>query len=333
MTKKKVLITGASGFIGSYLVKEALERKYDVYAGVRKTSNRNYLSDPRIKFLELDFSDNICLNNQFSNAPYFDFVIHNAGLTKAVKKEDYFISNYVYTKNLVKTLVNLNIVPKKFIYMSSLAAFGPGNESQLNCIKATDNPHPITSYGRSKLESEKYLETLCNFPYIIIRPTVVYGPREKDLFIMFKLINNNIEFIVGSKKQHLTFVYIEDLVKITFTAMESDIINEGYFVSDGNVYDGRVLGAVIKKQLDKKTVKVYIPLRMAKFVALIAESTKYLTGKQSVLNLEKIKELESVNWKCDIQPLIDQLNYSPKYDMKRGVTETIEWYKKAMWLR
>lgn len=330
---KTLLITGASGFIGGFLVEEALKRNYNVYAGVRKTSKRNYLTDPKIKFIELDFSNIKLLNNQLSDAPYFDFIIHNAALTKAVKKEDYFISNYYYTRNLISTLINQAKTPEKFIYMSSLAAYGPGNAFQLNCINSSDTPNPVTSYGKSKLESEKYLATLHNFPYIIIRPTVVYGPREKSLLTVFKLINNNIELIVGSKKQHLTFIYVKDLIKIVFEAMESTIVNKGYFVSDGHVYDAIVLGNIIKEQLNKKTIRLKIPVGLLRFIALITESTKYITGKQSVLNLEKINELECINWKCDIHPLIDELEFKPEYDLEKGIHETIEWYKEAKWLK
>ena len=330
---KKILITGASGFIGGYLVEEALKRNYVVYAGVRKTSNTEYLTDPRIKFIELDFSDSNSLDQKLSASPYFNFVIHNAGLTKAFHKKDYSISNYQYSRNLIEALIRQNKVPEKFIYMSSLAAYGPGDPIQLGPVRSIDTPRPVTSYGKSKLESEKYLSGLHNFPYIIIRPTAVYGPREKDLFTVFKLINNNIELFVGSKKQQLTFVYVQDLVKAVFQAMESGIVNKGYFVSDGTIYDGKTFGNIIKEQLGKKTIRIQLPVGLVRFIAMISEATKYITRKQSVLNHEKINELEATNWNCDIQPLIADLNYKPEYDLAKGIRETIEWYKQNNWLK
>src|SRR5947207_10984211 len=127
---KKILITGASGFIGSSLIEEGLRRGYEVYAGIRKTSSRNYLSDQRIKFFELDFSDASKLEKQvkeFSDAHgQFDFVIHNAGITKAKQISDYFTVNFQYTKHLVDALNESGNTPEKFVYMSSLAAIGPG---------------------------------------------------------------------------------------------------------------------------------------------------------------------------------------------------------------
>ncbi len=329
---KKLLITGANGFIGSFLVEEALKRNYEVFAGIRKTSNKEYLTDPRIKFIELNFSDTGLLGRQISELPCFDYVIHNAGTTKAFKKKDYYTTNCQYTKNLADVLIKQKKAAGKFIYMSSLAAYGPGDKLQQNVITSSDIPKPVTSYGKSKLESEKYLSSLTGFPHIIIRPTVVYGPREKDLLTVFKLINNNLELFVGFKNQKLTFIYVKDLVKAVFQMMESNVENNGYFVSDGNVYDAESLGNIIKEQLGKKTIRIYIPTALARAIAFISETTKYITRKQPILNYDKVNELECVNWKCDTRPIIDEFNFKADYDLSRGITETIEWYKKSKWL-
>ncbi len=329
---KKVLITGASGFIGSFLVEEALNRNQEVYAGIRSTSSKEYLTDSRIKFIELDFSDIDSLKNTLSKYSAFDYIIHNAGTTKAYKKEDYLIGNFNYTRNFIEALISVNKVPAKFVYISSLAAYGPGDATILNTVKSTDTPQPVTAYGKSKLESERYLFSLPQFPFIIIRPTAVYGPREKDLLTMFKMINKHVELFVGFKKQHLTFVYVKDLVKAILLAAESDITHKGYFVSDGNCYDSAMFGDAIKRELNKKTIRIKLPVFFVRMIATIAESTKYITGKQSVLNIEKINELAAVNWKCDMQTTIDDLKYAPEYDLNKGIRETIEGYKKAKWL-
>ncbi len=329
---KKILITGAGGFIGSFLVEEALKRNYEVYAGIRKTSNIEYLTDSRIKLIELDFLDTAHLAQQICDLPIFDYVIHNAGTTKAFNKKDYFITNYQYTRNIVNILISQKKVAEKFIYMSSLAAYGPGDPLQNTSISSTDIPKPVTSYGKSKLESERFLSLLTSFPHIIIRPTVVYGPREKDLFTVFKLINNNLELIVGFKSQQLTFIYVKDLVKAVFQTMESNVVNKSYFVSDGKVYDAQSLGNIIKEQLDKKTLRIYFPTTLVRVIAFFSEASKYITRKQPVLNFDKVNELESLNWNCDTKPLIEEFNFKPEYCLNKGVSETIEWYKKSKWL-
>ena len=330
---KKILITGASGFIGSFLVEEALKSKYEVYAGIRKSSNIEYLKDPGIKFLELDFSDPIKMNRQLKEAGDFDYVIHNAAATRALKKNDFFIINYQYTRNLIEELMKQKEVPKKFIYMSSLAAFGPGDPNQLNPIKSSGEAQPISTYGKSKLASENYLKSLSDFPYIIIRPTAVYGPREKDLFRIFLLIDKNIELFMGHQKQHLSFIYVKDLARVVFQAIHSEVINKGYFISDGNTYDSKSFGNMIKAHLDKKTLGIHFPGPLVKLIAMISESTKYLTQKQSLLNIEKIKELQAVNWQCDIQETIEDLNFKAEYSLSQGIKESIEWYKNNNWLK
>ena len=99
------------------------------------------------------------------------------------------------------------------------------------------------------------------------------------------------------------------------------------------MYDGEILGNIIKEQLNKKTIRIKVPVEMARWIAMITEGTKYITGKQPVLNLEKIKELESINWKCDVQPLFDDFNFKPEYNLSQGITETIQWYRQANWLK
>ncbi len=329
---KRILITGSSGFIGSFLVEEALNRNYEVFAGIRKSSSKAFLQDQRIKFIEFDFSDTASLNKLIAETPAFDYIIHNAGVTKAARRSDYFTANYLYTRNFVEALITQHKVPRKFIYISSLAAYGPGDASSLSPVKATDIPRPVTAYGESKLKAEQYFLSLTDFPYILIRPTAVYGPREKDLLTVFKMINNNTELFVGLKKQYLTFIYVRDLVKAIFMSMESPVQNKGYFVTDGNVYNASMFGSLIKTELGKKTIRIKIPAFIARCVASLTELSKYFTGKQPVLNLDKINELEAVNWKCDFQPLRDDVHFMPDYDLKKGITETTLWYKKSGWL-
>lgn len=330
--KKKILITGSNGFIGSFLVEEALARDYEVHAGVRNSSNTQYLTDKKINFFELDFSDPAGLQKKIEEAPPFDYVIHNAGLTTANKKQDYYTVNYRYTQNFIDALIQGNRIPEKFIYMSSLAAYGPGDDESQTMVKLSDTPNPVTSYGKSKLKAEKYIYKQKNFPYLIFRPTAVYGPREKDLFVFFKLINKNFELYIGRKKQHLTFIHVKDLVKAIFQGIETNVVNKSYFVSDGNVYNGKILGLIIKTHLGKKTVQLSVPTGIVRSIAFLLEFFYALAGKLPLLNLEKIRELESTNWQCEVKPLQDDLSFKADYDLNNGIYGTIDWYKNANWI-
>jgi len=193
----KILITGANGFIGSFLVEEALKQGHEVFAGVRSSSKLKFLNDYRIQTLILDLSDKEKLKQQwYVLSQYFasfDYVIHNAGITQAISPDDFDLVNNQYAQNLLESLVEANFKPKKFILMSSLAAMGPGNAESLAPIKLEDKPNPITNYGRSKLDVEHYLRGQTDVPYLIFRPTAVYGPREKDFLTLFKTINRHIE--------------------------------------------------------------------------------------------------------------------------------------------
>lgn len=328
---KKILITGASGFIGSFLVEEALKRDYQVFAGVRRNSPRTYLSDPRIQFFESELSDkNLLTENlkkHMKSHGRFDYVIHNAGITKSCHKEDFEKVNFTYTKNLIQALMDTGSVPEKFIYMSSLAAFGPGNEQTLQLIKDTDTPHPITLYGKSKLKAETYIKSLQNFPNLIFRPTGVYGMREKDYYLAFKNVKNGLESYIGTSEQHLTFIYVKDLARLIFDALPSNITGKSYFVSDLNQYTAKEFHSLIKKALHKKTISLVVPKPIVRIILFFNEKLFCLFGKAPVLNTEKYKELICKNWLCDSNSIVRDFGFVPAYDLEKGIQETLAGYK------
>ena len=208
----KILITGASGFIGSFIVEEALRRGFETWAGVRSTSSRRYLQDGRIHFLDLDFSSESALTDALRGHD-FDYVVHAAGVTKCLHRDDFMKVNYEGTKNLVNAILKLHMPIKRFVYMSSLSVFGAIKEKQpYQEIDENDTPRPNTAYGKSKLMAERFLDSIGNdFNYIVLRPTGVYGPREKDYFVMAKSIRDHLDFAVGYRRQDITYIYyLED---------------------------------------------------------------------------------------------------------------------------
>lgn len=165
---ESVLVTGASGFIGSFIVEEALRRGFGVWAGIRSSSSREYLQDRKIHFLELDFAHPNELRAQLSGhkGTYskFDYIIHCAGVTKCVDKSDFERVNYLQTKYFIDTLRELNMIPKQFIFISTLSVFGPIREKNYTPITEEDTPMPNTAYGLSKLKAEIYLQSIPGFP-------------------------------------------------------------------------------------------------------------------------------------------------------------------------
>ncbi|MDR1810527.1 MAG: NAD(P)-dependent oxidoreductase [Prevotella sp.] len=333
----KILITGASGFIGSFLVEKALALNMEVWAGVRKSSSRDYLQDKRLNFINLKLDNKEELKRQladfFSENGTFDYIIHNAGITKTLDVRDFDKVNFIYTQNLVEALIETGATPRKFLLMSSLSAYGAGDETNYTPIKLSDTPAPNTAYGKSKLKAEQLLFRLANFPYMILRPTGVYGPREKDYFLMLKTVRAGLDVGAGFKPQHLTFIYVKDLADAAFLALESPLTNRHYFVADGDVYTDKEYTRLVKDAFGKKFVlSIKIPLWLLKGVSIVAGDIAQLTGKPSTLNRDKYKIMRQRNWTCDIAPLVNELGFAPKYKLIDGLRESIAWYRENNWL-
>ena len=330
----KILITGASGFIGSFIVEEALKKGFDTWAAVRKSSSKEYLKDERINFIELNLSSKAQLIEQLRGHD-FDYVVHAAGVTKCLNKQDFHRINTEGTKNLIDAILELQMPLKRFVFVSSLSIFGAIKEKQpYDEIRETDIPQPNTEYGRSKLAAEKYLESLgSRVPYIILRPTGVYGPREKDYFMMAKSIKQHSDFAVGYKRQDITFVYVSDVVQAIFLALDKGENGRKYFLSDGEVYQSTTFSDLIHEELGRPWwIRITAPVWVLRIITFCGEYIGKMTGKVTALNNDKFNILRQRNWRCDIQPAIDELGYKPTVKLAEGVRRSIKWYKEQGWL-
>ena len=332
---KRILITGASGFIGSFIVEEALRQGMETWAAVRSSSSRAYLNDQRINFIELDLSDEQRLTEQLKDHQ-FDYVVHAAGVTKCINKDDFRRVNTEGTRHLVAALRALRMPIERFVFLSSLSVMGAIREQQpYTEIREDDTPQPNTAYGKSKLEAEETLKARSDeqFPYVILRPTGVYGPREKDYFIMAKSIKGHSDFAVGYKPQDITFVYVKDVVQAVFLALDHGKTGRTYFLSDGKVYRSATFSNLIRRELGNPWwIRITAPIWILRIVTAVGDIIGRLSGKAIALNNDKYHILRQRNWRCDIQPAIDELGYQPQYDLERGVRETIAWYKKEGWI-
>ena len=332
---EKVLVTGASGFIGSFIVEEGLKQGYEVWAAVRGSSSRLYLQDERIRFIELDLSSQARLVEQLQGQS-FDYVVHAAGVTKCKDKQDFFRVNTDGTRNLVGALLQLAMPVKRLIYLSSLSIFGPIREEQpYQEILDTDSPLPNTAYGESKLQAEKALKEMTEgkIPTIILRPTGVYGPREKDYFLMAKSIKGHVDFSVGWKQQDITFVYVRDVVQAVYLAFTKGTSGKAYFLSDGEVYQSSAFSDLIIREMGYPwCLRVKAPLWVLRVATFFGEWLGRLTGKVTALNNDKYHILSQRNWRCDITPARRELGYDPQWQLERGVKETINWYQQEGWL-
>lgn len=339
MEKEKVLVTGASGFIGSFIVSEGLKRGFDVWAGMRRSSSKQYLTDPRTQFAELDLGNPDRLREQLkaykAEMGGWDYVVHAAGATKALHREDFFRTNTDGTCNLVEALQALDMVPRRFVFVSSLSIFGAIRETPYpyQPIQLTDEPEPNTAYGESKLAAEHYLQQQEWLPWVILRPTGVYGPRERDYFLMAKSIKQHVDFAVGYKPQDITFVYVADVVQAVFLALERDVVHEAFFLSDGQVYDSRRFSDLLQQEMGTRGVlHIKAPLWFLRAVCTVSGTVNGWLGKLTTLNMDKYHILSQRNWQCDIEPTRQHLGYDPQWPLERGVKETVRWYKEEGWI-
>ena len=185
-------------------------------------------------------------------------------------------------------------------------------------------------------EAERWLDDLSRkraFPYVILRPTGVYGPRERDYFMMAKSIKGHSDFAVGFKRQDITFVYVTDVVQAVFLALEKGQTGRKYFLSDGKVYQSTTFSDLIHEELGRPWwIRITAPVWVLRIVTFFGEHIGHLTGKVTALNNDKYNILKQRNWRCDIQPAIDELGYRPEVDLKEGVRRSIKWYKENGWL-
>ena len=223
---------------------------------------------------------------------------------------------------------------KKTVLMSSLSSYGMGDEKTFRPIHSGDPQHPNTAYGKSKLKAEKYLRRQTYFPYVILCPTGVYGPGEKDYFMQIKSVNSGFDFTVGCTPQRITFIYVKDLARAAFLALENEAAhNRHYFVADGDVYTDEAFGRLIQELLGKKHVlHARIPLCLVHVVCLISEWIGKLLRKGMTLNTDKYIILKQRNWICDVAPIQNEIGFKAEYPLRRGLKESIEWYKKEGWL-
>ncbi|MCH5230468.1 MAG: NAD(P)-dependent oxidoreductase [Muribaculaceae bacterium] len=336
MDKRKVLVVGAGGFAGGFIVEEGLRRGCEVYAGVRETTSRKYLADSAIKFVTFDFDNPDSLAQTIEESmpgdQKWDWIVYNLGATKAISFSDFSKVNYEYLKNFLESLKATGKVPDKFLLMSSLSVHGPSHEKDGAKFRETDIPAPNTRYGASKLKAEMLLQ-MEGIPYIIFRPTGIYGPRDKDYYLMLQSISKGFDFSAGYKKQLLTFIYVEDLARAVFDALEKAPAGNTYIISEDKSYTQKEFRKIAAEAIGRKHVlSLPMPLWAVKAVSAVAEKWGVARMKPSTLNRDKYNIMKQRNWDADVSKAKRDFGFNPMVSLKEGVRNAADWYKKEGWL-
>ena len=333
--EKKVLIIGAGGFIGGFIARESLRRGYDTWCGVRASTSRRYLSDPRLHFVELDYDTPSSMARAMAEAlpegKRWDWIIYNLGATKCANFADFNRINYSYLIDFVKAMRDADKMPSRFLYMSSLSALGPGDEKGYTPLTNRDLPQPTPRYGVSKIKAETFLETQPDIPWTIFRPTGVYGPHEQDYLMMVKSIDRHFDFGVGFRRQMLTFIYVEDLAAAIFDALVTDAtLRHKYIISEPRSYTQKEFRAIVARELGGRWV---LPLRLPMWAvyaaSVVAEKWGVIQMKPSTLNRDKFKIMKQRNWSCDISDAVRDFGFSPRFSLEEGIRETVKAYRQS----
>lgn len=330
MSNKPVaVVTGGSGFVGSHLVDLLLDKGYDVRCIVRKTSNLRWLEGKDVKIFDCGLFDREGLKEVLTGA---DYLFHVAGVVKAKKWEGYYNGNVVTTKNLLDTLLEVNPDIKHVVVVSSQTACGPSKEGEV-CTEETE-PHPITRYGKSKVEQEKLVKQYMDkLPITIVRPPAVYGERDTEIYLFFKTYKAGLMTMIGFDRKLVSIINVHDLVNGIYLAGTTDKAKgEIYFISSEQFYDWPQIGDATQQALGKKAIRIRLPHFLVYTVAVFAEFFSLFSSKAATFNIEKARDFVQKYWTCDTSKAKCDLGYSQTISLEDGIKQTIDWYRENKWL-
>lgn len=333
-TPKKLLVVGGGGFIGGFIADEALRRGFDTYVGVRQSTSRRFLTNPRLKFVVFDYddADAVChtLTHTLGEGERWDYIVYNLGATKCVNFTDFNRINFIYLRTFIEALRTTGMMPQRLLYMSSLSALGTGDEKGYTPMNSRMIPTPNTRYGVSKIKAETLLESSPDVPWTIFRPTGVYGPHEQDYLMMIKSIDRHWDFGVGFRRQLLTFIYVEDLARAIFDAIESPAtLKKKYIISEGHAYTQRQFRTIVAQELGVKwVIPLRLPLWAVYAASVVAEKYGVAKMQASTLNRDKFKIMKQRNWDCDISDAVTDFGFAPRFSLTDGIKATVAEYRR-----
>ncbi|MFZ1977487.1 MAG: NAD-dependent epimerase/dehydratase family protein [Bacteroidota bacterium] len=326
---KKVLITGGTGFIGSHTVELFLSKGVAVRCLVRRHhKSLGWIEKKHIEIQRGDLSEPALLDELLHGV---DTVIHVAGITKAKTPAEYYAGNVQSTQNLLDAAVRNGGI-QKFCYVSSQTVIGPSPTGIP--LTESDPCHPITNYAKSKLEAEhRCHQAMDKIPIVILRPSAVFGPRDKDVLEIYKFVELGIRPVLGSSQKTLSIVYGPDLAEAIYQATLSDrTAGETYFVTDPSVFQFSEIIRCMASITGKKSFSVFLPSPLFYSIAGIVQFVSLLLNKPALLNIEKARDLLQKHWVCSPQKIFDQIQFKTQTPIFDALRSTYAWYKEIGWL-
>jgi len=326
-----ILVTGATGFIGGQLVPILLQEGWTVSCLARSTSRRPDNFNDAVHWVLGDLLDQQSLVKACAG---IDAVIHLGGAIKASGAKTFFSVNVEGTRNILEALVQAGNPHARFIYFSSQAALGPAPTPKP--LTEESKPCPVSAYGQSKFQAEQIVhEYNEQLHCVILRPSVVYGPGDRESLAFFKMAKFHINPRIGFKPKYIDIIHVEDLVQIVLSVLKKDIKSGEIFNINDGQNSGYSVNAVVNhaaEALKTWTVPVYIPLLILKTSALFNGALSKISGHSAMFNSDKYREIAAQYWLFSSEKAGATLGYTPKYNIENGFSMTASWYKEQKWL-
>jgi nucleoside-diphosphate-sugar epimerase len=259
-------------------------------------------------------------------------VFHCAGLTKAIHARDYYLVNHLGTKNLLEACARHNPGIDKFILVSSQAAAGPSLDGQP--VDDGNTSHPVSDYGRSKLLAEEEVRGYKDrLPVVTLRPTSVYGPRDVDVYELFRWSSRGLTLEMTGGDRYLNLCYVEDLTSALLLSAENRTESgSAYFVAENRSYSWSEFRAVLLSTGGIKARAIKIPYGAAYLLGLASEIGSLFTRRPALANRQKVREAAQRYWLCDVGKIENELGFRAEYPLQKGLELTWQWYRKNQWL-
>lgn len=326
----KVLLTGATGFVGSHILDSLRARRLEVRVLLRPTSSRRFIEEhlAHVELREGSIGDPASLRAAMRDVTH---VIHCAGTIRAKDYAEYYDVNQTGTRNVVAAANACREQILRLVHISSLAVSHPAPTS--TPAREDDPPAPVSEYGRSKLGAEREVVEHCEVPFTILRPPPVYGPRDDGFFTLFRTVRRHIVPRFSGGVKALSMVFASDLAEASVACLNPPAAaGRTYFVASPEVLTVRNFCEEIARQLKVWTLPVWLPVPALWPICALTELTCRMLQKPSLLNRQKYAELRAPGWVCDASRLRNEIGFVASTPLAEGIRQTIAWYRQAGWL-
>lgn len=323
------MVTGATGFIGSHLVERLRGEGRRVICVAKDTLNARFLESLGCTIVLADLNNGVPWQRLLED---IETVYHLAGVTRARHSREYYEGNVLGTRNLVNACLRYAPRLRRLVVVSSLTATGPSPDGT---PLSEDAPfHPVSHYGRSKMLAEQeVVKTGDRLPWTIVRPSAVYGPRERDMYDYIRMIGRGLEPLIGLKDKLLSLIYADDLVDGILLAGESRrAIGRTYFLGSEAPYSYHEIGLAIARVLRCRPRCLRLPHWLVYVVGACAVAAGMLSGTQVFFNIQKARESVQPAWVCSVERARQDLGFRQRIGLEEGMRRTCDWYRQHGWL-